>query len=374
MRICMLNDNFYRGSGVTVAINRLISSPLFQECEVYLAGAETIRGERSTCEDVGSVPQGHYQYFPLMQNSPRVVTALYNFARWITEMRIDIVHAHHRRLAALANLIQSFTRTPVLFTCHLTFSSATWFKLLAPRIATGVSPSVVNYLKRSTRGTRVHLIHNPFSFSEPSAPPSRAFRQRALSVGRLDPVKGHDILIESWAILKRRGIYAELDIFGEGALATTLHSQIRDLGMEDRIKLHGFRSDLSRHMADYAFNILVSAQEGFPNVVVEAAAHRIPSLVTNVDGSRDTLPPGLLLPNGLPYGNSEALADALAMWFTRPQLISSDGCRFHDHLSSSCAVEVVTSQYLTVYESMLRSGISSSAADLRRLSSPRRAS
>jgi glycosyltransferase involved in cell wall biosynthesis len=349
VRICMLNDNFYRGSGITLALQRLLRTPAFAEMEVFLAGAETLEGRASTQEDTGMVPSGHYRCFPLMTAGAKLLPALLRFASWVRSMRFDVLHVHHRRLAVLANLSRPLHGTPVLFTGHLTFSDAGWFRQFAPADATGVSPSVVAYLRRCTKAERVSLIYNAVEFPERTANTATFGSAKALSVGRLEPIKGHRTLVDAWGRLRDRGVKAQLDIYGEGSLRGELMAQIADLGLQDVVRLRGFVPDIRELLPQYAFNVLASEKEGFPNVVVEAAAYGLPTLLTDVDGSRDAVPPGLTLPNRVMYGDVTALCEALAMWLGSPTQVEADGRRFTDHLRPKCAPEVVGRQFAEVY-------------------------
>lgn len=284
-----------------------------------------------------------------MEVGPKLPGALLRFAKWTREMRFDVIHAHHRRLAALANAVQPLSGVPVLYTSHSTFSNASWFRALSPRSVTGVSPSVVGYLHRCTRAIDISLIYNPYVFQE-SPPAQRSIGgYHAVTVGRLDPVKGHETLIEAWCLLKKRGSKAKLDIFGEGPLRAALKAKIEGNGLTEMVRLRGFEPDVIRRFSDYAFSILASQKEGFPNVVIEAAAQGLPTLLTDVDGSRDALPPNLRLPNCLPSGDAHALSDAIATWFESPKLVQEDGRSFHDYLKRLCAPDVIGKQYLAAY-------------------------
>jgi glycosyltransferase involved in cell wall biosynthesis len=353
MRICMLNDNFYRGSGIARAIERIIRTPAFQGVDVYLAGCEKLSGKKSTQENTGMVPPDRYRFFPLMESNATLIPALYRFGKWVHEMRFDLLHVHHRRLAVYSQVIGRLAKVPVLFTGHLTFPSAMWFRELSPRTVSGVSSSVVDYLRRCTKAVEVRLIHNPVDFPD-AAPCLAAFgHRRVLFFGRLDPVKGLETLVEAWRHLKTKGIEAQLDIYGEGPLRSRLEKQIVELGLENNVRLCGFVADIRERLPSYSFNVLVSRVEGFPNSVVEAAALAIPTLLTLVDGSRDTLPPNLSLSNGLPYGDTGALVDALAQWLTAPQLLQADGRLFYDYLKVRCSPSVIGKQYLDLYSELL---------------------
>ena len=350
MRVCMLNDNYYRGSGVTKAIQRIVQSPPFGEVEVYLAGAAKLDGCTSRYEETNFVPPDHYRYFPLMNVDGALPGTLVKFALWLRAMHFDVVHAHHRRLAVLANLITPLSRVPVLYTCHITFAPSKWFRELAPRRAIGNSPSTVEYLRRATKSSSISLIYNPVNVGCCHRPDDVLGRKCAVSLGRLDSRKGYEELIDAWKLLKNKGVSARLDIFGEGPLRETLVSRIERHDLGGDVRLLGFSSNASAQIANYAFNILVSSREGLPTVVMEAAAAGVPTLLTNVDGSRDALPESVELPNGLPFGDVDALADALCKWFSSPSLIRKDGTRFFNFMGPICSPEKIGMQYLEAYK------------------------
>ncbi len=352
MRICILNDNFYRGSGITLAIKRLLKAPAFKDVEVYLAGCERLAGAKSLHEDASLTNAERYRYFNLMSGVRGLLPAVYDFTRWAKAMHFDVIHVHHRRLAVYAHLLRSVTHVPVLFTGHLTFGEALWFKEFAPRVMTGVSPSVTEYLRRCTRAVDVTTIYNPVDFPLEQADRAVFAKRRVIAVGRLEKVKGLDTLLEAWGRLQRKGFRAHLDIFGEGSLHEALAAQIVREELSSSVTLAGFASNIAERFTAYSFNVLVSEREGFPNSVVEAAACGLPTLLTSVDGSRDALPPGLRLVNGLQFGDVDGLCAALEQWLDHPELLYADGQLFHDYLKMRCAPEVVGSEYLKVYSSM----------------------
>lgn len=356
MKVCILNDNFYRGSGITLVIRRLAESASFREVDLYLAGCGTVTGHTSFTEDTGFVPPDNYRTFGLMRTGPSLVSALFHFCKWIRQNHCDLIHVHHRRLAVLAHLLRPFTGVPVVFTGHLTFPCATWFRTFAPRIVTGVSPSVAEYLHRCTNARDISVIYNPFPFPEAVPVPGERNPRKVISVGRLEPVKDHATLIEAWGILTRTGVDAHLDIFGEGPLRLTLETLIKDRGLGDKVRLCGFTSNLNECLGSYGFNVLTSKKEGLPNVVVEAASRGIPSLLTDVDGSRDTLPSNLALENGIKFGDAVALSQALKQWLNSPEQVRTDGLKFYAHLKELCSPAAIGEQYTSLYARVVAAG------------------
>jgi glycosyltransferase involved in cell wall biosynthesis len=349
----MLHNHFYRSGGSAIVIRRICESMPAGTVEFIFAGCgHELPGSSECVEDLAWMPPGSYRSFNLMAKSPKLIGELSRFSSWLRESSCDIIHVHHRRLAVLANLLSTFTRIPVLFTAHVTHPDEAWFRWLSPANATAVSTSVMEYLHRSTRVTAGTLIWNPYHF--PSAPreTTRRFR-RVINIGRLEPVKGHVNLIEAWRLLLDGGTDATLDIFGEGYLRPQLETLVAVRGLGAHIRFKGFSSDIHKEIKASAFHVLVSEREGFPNAVVEAAAEYIPTLLTDVDGSRDTLPAGHVLPNGIPYGDVERLADALRIWITSPDDVRRDGALFRDYLRAQCSPDVVRDQYVNLYSQLL---------------------
>jgi teichuronic acid biosynthesis glycosyltransferase TuaC len=131
-----------------------------------------------------------------------------------------------------------------------------------------------------------------------------------LFVGRLDPVKGLDLLVDAVQILKD-GLGADLRCYlvGSGPGQTALSRKIAELRLENHVILAGPVSPLQLpdwYSASDLF-CLLSLQEGCPNVILESLACGIPVVATNVGGIPELIQDGL---NG--YLVSERRADIVA--------------------------------------------------------------
>jgi len=96
-----------------------------------------------------------------------------------------------------------------------------------------------------------------------------------LAVGRLHPVKDHAFLLHACHELKGRGVSFFCVIAGEGPERPWLAHLIRNLGLEEQVKLVGH---LSREQLDICYDscdlvVLTSRSEGIPLVLMEAMAH-----------------------------------------------------------------------------------------------------
>jgi glycosyltransferase involved in cell wall biosynthesis len=336
MNICVINPNYYRSSGVTMAIRRIHEA--VQPCGIENHFVSCQYGDEE--EDLSWIPPGRIEHLGLMSAHPGVFwRSVMRLKRLLDAHSIDLIHVHHRRLSMVLTVLRPLLRRPVLYSGNLTYGFSPAFWLFSPRRAIAVTRSVKDNIVATTRTRDVVVLGNPTPFPERRpAIDLAAVRRRAVCVARFVPVKGHDTLIDAWALLRDRGIDAELVLVGEGPLRPALEEKCRKLGIADRVVFRGYVADVRSEYAQALFAILVSSIEGQGIVTIEAAAAGRPSLLTDVDGSRDCLPPGRTLPNGLPYGDAVALSDALARWFADPQAVAEEGrtfFAFHQQLNSS---------------------------------------
>jgi glycosyltransferase involved in cell wall biosynthesis len=135
-------------------------------------------------------------------------------------------------------------------------------------------------------------------------------------VGRLTRDKGLPELVEAFDAILAARPQAHLLLVGwfdasEDALGRDLRSRIKN---HPRIHLTGYVADTAPYYRAMDVLVLPTWREGFPNVVLEAAASGIPVVTTLCTGSRDAVVPevtGLLIPPGYPVAIREAVLQLL---------------------------------------------------------------
>ena len=103
-----------------------------------------------------------------------------------------------------------------------------------------------------------------------------AHKKRILNIGRLDPQKGQDILIEAFALLARDYPEWTTEIYGNGELKDYLAVLINKLEMQDRIFLKGTTAQISDVYRQGNIFALPSHYESFGLATAEAMAHGLP--------------------------------------------------------------------------------------------------
>ncbi len=102
-------------------------------------------------------------------------------------------------------------------------------------------------------------------------------------VGRLVPVKGHDLLL---AALREVPALTVL-LVGDGPLRRKYEKSALRSGLRDRLHFLGNRTDMERIMPAFDFLLLPSRKEGLPTVLIEAAAAGVPIAAARIPGVTD---------------------------------------------------------------------------------------
>ena len=172
---------------------------------------------------------------------------------------------------------------------------------------------------------QIHLCRHGVDLTKFTIPARQPRTGRIVSVGRLVPKKGFDILIRACGDLRRRGIAFDLVLLGGGELHDELLALAHEQGIGDRVTLLGSRpqSDVVEQLAAaeiFALSPVVlpdGDRDGVPNVLLEAMAVGVPVVATTVSGIPEVVTDGetgrLVLPQ-----RPDLLADALAQLLTDP--------------------------------------------------------
>ncbi len=108
------------------------------------------------------------------------------------------------------------------------------------------------------------------------------------SFGRLDRVKGYDVLLPAVAAIP----HARLVVLGEGDERAALEQQARELGIADRVEFAGWDPEPRRRLAEWDVFCLPSRSEGFPLSIVEAMLAGLPVVATRVGSVAEAVQDG----------------------------------------------------------------------------------
>lgn len=106
-----------------------------------------------------------------------------------------------------------------------------------------------------------------------------------LSVGELNENKNHKTVIKAMAQLENKNVYYA--VAGRGELHDELLSLANELGLGERLKLLGFRSDVAELYKTADCFVHPSFREGLPVSIMEAMASGLPVVASNIRGCKD---------------------------------------------------------------------------------------
>ena len=132
------------------------------------------------------------------------------------------------------------------------------------------------------------VIYNPLTLvpGEQSKGTSKKF----LAVGRFSHLhKGFDLLIDAFHLFAQKDKEWSLDIVGEGPEEALYRKKITDYGLEERIFLHPFTNNIQQYYSNAQIYVLSSRWEGFGLVIVEAMAHGLPVISSDLPTSKEIM-------------------------------------------------------------------------------------
>lgn len=133
------------------------------------------------------------------------------------------------------------------------------------------------YWKNGTTGSaRIVSIPNPSPFPVQDVLPVSDKEKVVLTVGRLVPIKGYDLLLSAWALVVPDAPGWKLRIVGDGPEMQRLCAKARELGVEQSVEFAGATRNVEEHYRKAAIFCMSSRFEGFPMVLLEALSFGLP--------------------------------------------------------------------------------------------------
>jgi glycosyltransferase involved in cell wall biosynthesis len=139
----------------------------------------------------------------------------------------------------------------------------------------------------------VRVVHNGTDLPAPG-PAAPASAERVVVLGRLVPHKRVDLVVRAFAHVRAERPGVTLDLVGAGPELPKVAALVDELGLGAVVRVHGFLPEDEKSEVLHAARLHVCASdaEGWGQVVLEAAAHGVPTLARDVPGMRDSVRPG----------------------------------------------------------------------------------
>ena len=253
----------------------------------------------------------------------------------LRRQQFDILHSHLFHANVLGRLAARRAGVPVVVSTIHVAEPRRWHLILerwtAPlatqlvAVSAGVRAHMVE--RAHLAAERILVIHNGVDVS-PFSLVRGEFRRREgipagctliTTVGRLDTQKGFPYLLKAAERVTLRHPDVRFLVVGEGPRRRDLVSLRDRLGLKERVRFLGFRTDVPQILTDSDLFVLPSLWEGFPIALLEAMAAGIAVVATDVPGVREVVADG---ETGLvvPRKDMGALAGALCRLLDDPDL------------------------------------------------------
>jgi glycosyltransferase involved in cell wall biosynthesis len=343
-RVLMVAGLLRGYEGITSHIATLAKGLQQQGWEVGLACGLETKSEEESRGVKWLEAQGIKYYsvnFPnfnsVLKNSINAFKIYQSFQRVLQQFQPDIIHNHSFSVSPFLQIVRLGNAIPIVATCHMNP------KVKQDNLETKLTSWINRYLNSNFLGDRLISISREVKESymeimnipqdnivsiyhgidsQHFRPPSIEERLQARKVlglqendkvvcliGRLSPVKGHNILIEAIAKLKEREIDAISLCAGTGDWEANIRNYAIKLGVSESIHLLGFTDSRQVLWASDAI-VLPSQREALPLVICEAMLCGVVPIRTPASGALDQIQDGI---DGfiVPFQDSQTLAKRL---------------------------------------------------------------
>jgi glycosyltransferase involved in cell wall biosynthesis len=313
------------------------------------------------------------ELIPLTLRRPTQVGAALRFAGLLRNRQVQILHSHLFYSSLFASPVGRVSGVPLIIeTPHINeLWRHGWVKgsYIIDRFAgrfvdyyVAVSHANAEYLVQHKRlpAGKVVVIRNGCDLRRFENPESRAGTLKKtlgfgvddpvlVHVGRLEPQKGHQVLLEALTIVRREFPDVRLVCVGEGALRGEIEQRSRSLGLEPSVRLVGFQRNIPEWLALADMVVLPSFFEGLPIAAIESLAASKAVVATAVDGTPEVIihgKTGLTVPPGNPAALAEAIGRLLGDSEVRKSMGEAGRKWVQENFSQEQQVHKTTELYL----------------------------
>ncbi|DAB40319.1 MAG TPA: lipopolysaccharide biosynthesis protein [Sulfurovum sp. UBA12169] len=287
--------------------------------------------------DVLSTLDNRVQIHLLSSYSSRFNPLLYfELFLLLKKIKPDLVHTHGAKATEIMYHLSQILFFKQIATKHNARKGNIFNKI---KYVTAVSMDVA----KSIASDHVKIVYNGLMLQ--AIPKGKITHKRftILAVGRLDKIKGFDILIKECAKLEFDFL---LQIIGEGEEKISLQSLIDDFGLNEKVKLLGFRKDIPLMMHNSDVVVLSSHSEGFSLVMIEALFYANSFISTRVSGATEILDSQFLI-------NGWDVAEKIKDVYLNYDLYKSDFMHLKKKLQKKFLLQNIIEQYLNIYQKVL---------------------
>lgn len=295
-------------------------------------------------------------------------TLPFKLASWFNKYKPDIVHTHSWNTLVEGILAAKISRIPIIIHGeHGTFPESILHRYIQrlfwkrSDLVLSVSEKLKDKLSRSVGfpPEKIQVILNGVEADKfyPSAELRESFRKRFSfsstdfiigTVGRIAPVKNHQMLIRTAVEVKNHGEAVHFVFIGFDEKEGELEKLANHLGVKKYIHFMGYQRDINLMMNGMDVFALTSFSEGCSNVIQEALFAGKPVIATNVGGNPELVKPDL---NGylVESDDHKELAQKILMLKKQPELVQNLGKNALSFSQANFSLKAMVDRYSELY-------------------------
>jgi glycosyltransferase involved in cell wall biosynthesis len=321
-----------------------------QPC-VYAVGALGPLGERMQAEG-----------FPVQANvAQHLSDAIRNFYCIFKNSRPDVVHLHNptptvyaalaARMAGVSSVLStrhSLVAPPLELVKELKYA----FAAVSCDWIVGICDATVNNVKKlhSVPARKIVRVYNgaiPLVRVERKQwPQKNGFT--LIYVGRLAPVKNHQLLLKAFRLALASMPGLQLWIVGDGTERKAMENLASELEIARQVKFWGQQLDVAPFFSAADAFIMSSKSEGLPVSLLQAFSLGLPAIVPDVGGMAEVVrlaKAGLIVPAESPADMARAILRLAASDVERAQFSVNAEKAFYAHFTLQAMVDAYTDLY-----------------------------
>jgi glycosyltransferase involved in cell wall biosynthesis len=275
------------------------------------------------------------------------LSALWRLRAFCRERRVAVLHSHGKGAGVYARLLALLTGLPCVHTFHglhireygdlakFLYRLCERFLSLSTQAAIAVSEGERAQILAEDflSPDKLHLIPNGVEIPAAAAADAPGPPFSVISISRFDYQKNSGFLLNIAESLRQRGRLGDFRflVIGDGQDRTGVMAAVKAGGLSGNVECPGASPEPQAYFAGALCCLSTSRWEGMPLAVLEAMAHAVPAVVTDVVGNRDAVmhnETGVLYPEG----DADAAASALCRLADETHLRGTLGKRAREYV------------------------------------------
>jgi glycosyltransferase involved in cell wall biosynthesis len=287
--------------------------------------------------------------------------------RYLREYGVAVAHAFDfytnltlipaARLARVPAVIGSHRQLGDLLTSSQFHAQLTAFRG-CDRVVCNSHAAADRLLQSGLPGKKLVVIGNAlppavFAQTTPALPRQSGVLQVGMIARMNAAYKNHAGFLRAAAALCRKIPETEFILVGDGPLRANLEREAAELGLRDRVRFLGDRSDIPSILSSLDVSVIPSISESLSNVMLESMAAGVPVVATAVGGNTELGSDGRAVL--VPANDDDALAAGMERVLVDQNFASAMSREAREFAQANFSVEQIRKRYFEVYSEVLSS-------------------